>query len=433
MSTTPPSSPTPPAQPAPAPRSSVPATTAPGLPRKTHGVRWASLARSPLEDAFFLFTTVFCFWSAWQILVGSTGWGWRIVGTIIAWAFLAYLAMPRLNQLLTSIYVPDYYIGRTRAGDGVLGDPVNLAFLGSEDQVRTAMKDAGWSMAEPITVRSSLRIIRSSLTGKSYDTAPVSPLYLFGRQEDFAFEQEVDGNARQRHHVRFFRVPDNWLLPGGHRVDWLASGSYDKKVGLSLFTGQVTHKIDADIDQERDHIVHTLTTALPGTQVDLLRDYSTSFRSRNGGGDVVRTDGALPIVDLEGVDAEPQPPLRRPVSLTDVASRPTAVVVAVVLTVLSVLVSVVVEAITDPHLTAGTAAAMVVVAAVMLLLAAGTYRGWQWARIGLLAITAVALVGHYRVHDEGYGRLLDLAVNLTVMYTLTSEQVRAWRGESPRG
>lgn len=419
-------------QPTPAPRSSVPVPTSTGLPRKTHGVRWRSLAASPLEDAFFLFTTAFCFWSAWQILVNTHGWGWRLPTLVVAWAFLAYLAMPRLNQLLTSIYVPDYYIGRTRAGDGVLGDPVNLALVGSEGQLRTAMERAGWSLAEPITVRSSLRIVRSSLTGRSYDTAPVSPLYLFGRQEDFAFEQEVDGNARQRHHVRFFRVPEGWLLPGGHRVDWLASGSYDKKVGLSLFTGQVTHKIDANIDQERDHIVQTLTTALPAITVDLLHDYSTSFRSRNGGGDVVHTDGALPIIDLEGVDAAPQAALRRPVSITDVASRPTAVVVAVALTVLSLLVSVVVELTTDPDLTPAALVGLAVVAAAMLLLAAGTYRGWQWARIGLLAVTAVALVSHFRVHDEGYGRLADLAVNLTIMYTLTSEQVRAWRGETPR-
>ena len=86
----------------------------------------------------------------------------------------------------------------------------------------------------------------------------MSPLFLFGRQQDFAYQQEVDGNPAKRHHVRFWRTPDDWLLPGGRRVDWLAAGTFDRAVGFSLFTLQVTHKIDADTDVERDHIVATV-------------------------------------------------------------------------------------------------------------------------------------------------------------------------------
>ena len=85
----------------------------------------------------------------------------------------------------------------------------------------------------------------------------MSPLFLFGRQQDFAYQQEVAGNPAKRHHVRFWRCPDGWLLPGGRRVDWLAAGTFDRAVGFSLFTLQVTHKIDADTDVERDHIVAT--------------------------------------------------------------------------------------------------------------------------------------------------------------------------------
>ena len=55
----------------------------------------------------------------------------------------------------------------------------------------------------------------STLTRRSYGEAPVSPLFLFSRQQDFAYQQEVDGNPAQRHHVRFWQCPDAWLLPGG--------------------------------------------------------------------------------------------------------------------------------------------------------------------------------------------------------------------------
>ena len=84
----------------------------------------------------------------------------------------------------------------------------------------------------------------------------MSPLFLFGRQQDFAYQQEVDGNPAQRHHVRFWRCPDG-LAAAGRRAASTGSrpAPSTRAVGLSLFTLQVTHKIDADTDVERDHIV----------------------------------------------------------------------------------------------------------------------------------------------------------------------------------
>jgi len=198
------------------------------------------------------------------------------------------------------IYVPDYFIGRARTSDGLLGDPVNLAVLGTEDELRTAMSGAGWTLADPVSLRSSIGIVTSTLRRESYAEAPVSPLFLFGHQQDLAYQQEVDGNPAQRHHVRFWRCPDGWLLPGGRRVDWLAAGTFDRSVGLSLFTLQITHKIDADTDVERDHVVDSLRAAPVAARIEVIKDFSTGYHSRNGGGDSIRTDGDLPIVDLRG-------------------------------------------------------------------------------------------------------------------------------------
>ena len=161
-----------------------------------------------------------------------------------------------IRDSLTTIYVPDYFIGRARTSDGLLGDPINLASMGEADRVHAALAGAGWVRADPVTVGTSWRIVSSTLRRRSYDEAPVSPLFLFGRQQDFAYQQEVDGSPEKRHHVRFWRCPDGWLLPGGRRVDWLAAGTFDTSVGLSLC-----------------------------------------------GGDSIRTDGDLPIVDVRQVTA----------------------------------------------------------------------------------------------------------------------------------
>ena len=251
---------------------------------------------------FFVFAGLAAIWLAYLSFTESfkVGW-WGIAFFIAFWALLAYLVLPRLHRILTTIYVPDYFIGRTRTSDGLLGDPVNLAFLGTGEQIERAMRTAGWTKADPVTLASSWRIITSTVGRRSYHEAPVSPLFLFGRQQDFAYQQEVDGNPAQRHHVRFWRCPDDWLLPGGGRVDWLAAGTFDTSVGLSLFTLQVTHRIDADTDVERDHIVTTVTDADSRVAVDVIADFASGYHARNGGGDTIRTDGDLPIVDVRAL------------------------------------------------------------------------------------------------------------------------------------
>ena len=258
-----------------------------------------------LDEFFFIFAGVAAVWLAWLLLTESfqIGW-WGILVAILFWGLLAYLVLPRIHRVLTTIYVPDYFIGRTRTSDGLLGDPINLALLGDAHQLHSAMRAAEWTRADPVTVRSSLRIVTSTVTRRSYDEAPVSPLFLFGRMHDFAYQQEVTGNPAKRHHVRFWRTPEGWLLPGGERVDWLAAGTFDRAVGFSLFTLQITHKIDADTDVERDHIVGTVLAHNEAAQLRVLPDFSTGYHSRNGGGDSIRTDGDLPILDLRALPTE---------------------------------------------------------------------------------------------------------------------------------
>jgi hypothetical protein len=280
-----------------------------------------------LDGFFFVYAGVASVWLAWLVLTETFTFGWWGIAFFIAfWVVLAYLVLPRLHRILTTIYVPDYFIGRARTSDGLLGDPVNLAMLGEEAQVHAALAAAGWTRADDITLASSWRIITSTVTRRSYDEAPVSPLFLFGRQQDFAYQQEVEGNPARRHHVRFWRTPDGWLLPGGRRVDWLAAGTFDRAVGFSLFTLQVTHKIDADIDIERDHIVATVRKGDPAVRVEVLRDFSTGYHSRNGGGDTIRTDGDLPIIDVRAVVPPPSAVAAAEVAPAPRTADPTKVV-----------------------------------------------------------------------------------------------------------
>jgi hypothetical protein len=255
-----------------------------------------------VDGALFAFAGLSTIWLAYLVFRASIKPGWPMLLLIVFWVLLTYLLLPRLHRILTRMYVPGYFIGRARTSDGLLGDPVNLALLGQEAQVHAAMTRAGWTRADDLSLRSGRRILTSTLTRRSYHEAPVSPLNLFDRQQDFAYQQEVAGSPSKRHHVRFWRCPEGWMLPGGYEVDWLAAGTYDKSVGLSLFTLQVTHKIEENTDIERDYIVQTVSAATPEVEVEVIENFSTGYHSRNGGGDLIITDGNLPIIDVRRVE-----------------------------------------------------------------------------------------------------------------------------------
>jgi hypothetical protein len=183
----------------------------------------------------------------------------------------------------------------TRTRSSIPGDPLNLALVGSEEDVERNMVAAGWYPADDLTLGSCLKIASASVLKRPYDDAPVSNLYLFGRKQDLAFEQPVNDNPRKRHHVRFWKW--NRLGPEGRPV-WFGSGTYDERVGFSYTTGQITHHIDGDIDVERDHIVGTLTASSEVEKVYTVDGFHEKTQGRNGGGDLWHTDGDLRVVVL---------------------------------------------------------------------------------------------------------------------------------------
>ncbi|WP_051476623.1 LssY C-terminal domain-containing protein [Arthrobacter sp. Br18] len=249
------------------------------------------------QRVFFLVVTVLSGWAIYELFLEEIDDGDRQPWVfVIIWVLTAYVLLPRINRLLTHIYVPDYFIGRTRTADGLLGDPVNLAVLGGVEDLRSAMLSVGWIEADALGLRSSWRIITASVLRRSYPSAPVSALFVFGEKQTLAFEQEVAGNPRQRHHVRFWSCPPGWKLPGGFDVDLVGAATFDRSVGVSRFTFQITHRIAADTDTERDWVVASLQGA--GATAHHVRHFSTGYHSRNGGGDAIETDGDLPILHL---------------------------------------------------------------------------------------------------------------------------------------
>ncbi len=392
-----------------------------------------------LDNALFAFSGVAAIWLATVLFEESLRWD-RLWFVVVFWAVLAYLVLPRLHRILTRIYLPDYFIGRARTSDGLLGDPVNVALLGSAEQVCSAMSRAGWTLADDVDVASSRRIVLATLTRRSYDEAPVSPLFVFGRQQDFAYQQEVNGNPGKRHHIRFWECPPGWVLPGGARVDWVAAGTYDRAVGLSLFTLQITHKIEDDVDKERDFILSSLSASDPEIGVRLIRDFSTGYHSRNGGGDAISTDGDLPVVGLTHIrpDACVVPPAavrRKTLPAPTLFGGILVCLRGVAALALAGLMSTGAPGTEASVERAGSLLPAVVVAVaafglVELILASFVLRGGNRARVATMLLSAVAIISQATDILNGgpavsfQTNLMGLSLDVLLIIALSSQRSR---------
>jgi hypothetical protein len=178
----------------------------------------------------------------------------------------------------------------TKTGEGHPGGPLNVALIGSGNQIKGIMVAAKWYQANPLGVKSDLKITVETVLSRSYDEAPVSKLYLFGRKEDLAFEQTVDDNPRQRHHVRFWRTKR--VSSDNHPI-WIGAASYDERVGLSHTTGQITHHIAPDVDTERKHVFTTMKKTNELIENYQVKGFQKVLQGENGGGDPWHTDGDL--------------------------------------------------------------------------------------------------------------------------------------------
>jgi LssY C-terminus len=223
-------------------------------------------------------------------------WNWTVIAAgafMVGYLVVAYVVLPiswvRYTRHHPSLAdIPNV----THTAYGIPGDPLNVTLIGTETDLNRVMRAAQWYPADPLSLRSRLEIAGAAVFEHPYDDAPVSDLYLWGRKEDLAFEQPVGHDPRQRHHVRFWRSDK---LDADGRPAWVGAATFDRRVGLSHTTGQITHHTAPDIDAERDKLFADLQQTGELSKAHFIDDFHHIRQGRNGGGDPWFTDGRLEV------------------------------------------------------------------------------------------------------------------------------------------
>ena len=172
-----------------------------------------------------------------------------------------------------------------RPDKSATADIINIALLGSEVLVQESFRAAGWVTADPLDRASFARTYKAFTQRLGYPTSPVSKLYYQGRLPDLVFQKSLNSIAK-RHHIRLWRV-----TAGDGTEVWLGAATHDITVVFDRKNFGLSHRIDVNIDPEREKVAGDLefATVLGSTQY-LPRNPDVSAGAR--------TDGALAVMEL---------------------------------------------------------------------------------------------------------------------------------------
>lgn len=185
-----------------------------------------------------------------------------------------------------------------RVGDeaGDPGDMVNFALIGSEDQVRSAFKSAGWVAVDKSVGDALLHGLLSTLNHEAYTEMPMSTLYLFGRPQDLSFARgDPLTVAAERHHLRVWKSPET---VGGQPL-WVGSATHDIGFEKDQRNGKTTHKIDPDIDAERQFLLDSFDAAGVFSSAAYITPSNPLREARTATGGSFHSDGRIVVMQLK--------------------------------------------------------------------------------------------------------------------------------------
>jgi LssY C-terminus len=172
-------------------------------------------------------------------------------------------------------------------------DLTNLMFIGTEEQVRSAFKEAGWFTAAELSAISRAETARAIIENRGYSEAPMSILYLEGKPPDLTFQKQ-NNTFDKRHHIRIWLRPEKF----NNQPVWVAAATHDIGITLSPVSHNFTHGIDPNIDAERSKVTNDLLFTGHVKAIALVDRPQVPAELSNATGDKLLSDHKLAVLEF---------------------------------------------------------------------------------------------------------------------------------------
>ena len=177
-------------------------------------------------------------------------------------------------------------------------DLTNVALIGSRAQIVAAFAAAGWSVPHPMSFRHRIQWFRAFGERHGFNSAPMSTLLLNGAEADLSWEKGLN-DVSKRHHIRLWKQPGSWE---GQEL-WIGAATRDVDFGFLRPGRAFTHKIAAEVDEERDKVAYDLEFTGCTNSLDWVGRPDVPRVTKNGTGDPMTTDTRLAVIELNDCGA----------------------------------------------------------------------------------------------------------------------------------
>jgi hypothetical protein len=199
----------------------------------------------------------------------------------------------KLPEITTEIV--DRFPRRVVDAQGNEGDNTNFVIVGSEDKLLKTLEAAGWVEVDRTRQDAILSGILAVLSKDAYLKLPMSELMLFGRVQDHGMAHaEPIAVVAERHHFRLWKAP---FEADGQEI-WVGAGTHDIGFDRDERNNGLTHKIDPDIDKERDYIGKSLEETGGVARLSYVTPSNPSREARTATGATFHSDGRLLVIHL---------------------------------------------------------------------------------------------------------------------------------------
>lgn len=172
-------------------------------------------------------------------------------------------------------------------------DLTNLMFIGAQEQVQGAFKEAGWFTSAELSANSRVETARAIIENRGYSEAPMSILYLDGKPPEMTFQKQ-NNTFDKRHHIRIWLRPEKF---NGQPV-WVAAATHDTGITLSPVSHNFTHGIDPNIDAERSKVTNDLLFTGHVKAIALVDRPQVPADLSNATGDKLVSDRKLAVLQF---------------------------------------------------------------------------------------------------------------------------------------
>jgi len=148
--------------------------------------------------------------------------------------------------------------------------PINFVFIGSDEDVYSALIRRGWDVTEPYSDFWTKLDPKKYFSSPLFRTSPMENLYYFGRNQDVSFQKsrkKEKGTVRQRNELRIWLVPIKYK---GKSV-WVGSTTRDIGTDVNKFRDFLTRKFDPDLNETRAYLGEDMALSQNVSKVGWIR------------------------------------------------------------------------------------------------------------------------------------------------------------------